>query len=101
MNIHVFAYLGKMLACTKSKNYGGGLAEIDIMNKSELIYDNSCLLYFVRLSLNLTIAWKLSPKFNLLHMLTIGNGELSTYFDQITVGELSKVNGTWGFQWKS
>ena len=44
MNIHVFAYLGKMLAYTKWKNYGGGgggLAEMDIMNKSELIYDNS------------------------------------------------------------
>ena len=34
MNIHVFAYLGKMLAYTiKWKNYGGGLDEMDIMNK--------------------------------------------------------------------
>ena len=37
---------------------------------------------------------KLSPKFDLFHMFVIGNDELATYFDQITVGELSKVNGT-------
>ena len=50
MNIHIFGYLGKMLAYTKWKNYGGGLAEMDIMNQSELIYDNSCLLSFVCLT---------------------------------------------------
>ena len=61
MNIHVFANPGKMLAYTKWKNYGGGggggLAEMDIMNRSELIYDNSCLLSFVCLTYNLTNAW--------------------------------------------
>ena len=57
MNIHVFAYLGKMFAYTKWKKYGGGLDEMDIMNKSELIYDNSCFLSFVCLTYNLTIAW--------------------------------------------
>ena len=31
MNIHVFAYLGKMFAFTKLKNYGGGLDEMDKM----------------------------------------------------------------------
>ena len=34
-----------------------GLAEVDIMNQAELIYDNSCLLSFVCLTYNLTIAW--------------------------------------------
>ena len=43
----------------------------------------------------------MSPKFDLLYMCYIGNGELATYFDEITVGELSKVNETWGFQLKS
>ena len=60
MNIHVFAYLGKMLAFTKWKNVrlgGWGLDEMDMMNKSELIYDNSCFLSFVYLTYNLTIAW--------------------------------------------
>ena len=28
-------------------------------------------------------------------MCIIGNDELATYFDEITVDELSKVNGTW------
>ena len=37
---------------------------------------------------------KLSLKFDLFHMCIIGNDELATYFDQITVGELSKVNRT-------
>ena len=41
MNIHVFAYLGKMLAYTKWEKITVGLDEMDIMNKSELIYDNS------------------------------------------------------------
>ena len=37
MNIHVFAYLGKMFAFTKWKNDGGGLDEMDIMNQAEAI----------------------------------------------------------------
>ena len=38
---------------------------------------------------------KLRPKFDLLHM-CLGNGELATYFDQITVVKLSKVTtNTW------
>ena len=65
MNIHVFAYLGKMFAYTKWTNYGGGLAEMDIMNHSELIYDNSCLLSFVCLTYNLTIAWQIASKVRL------------------------------------
>ena len=65
MNNHVFAYLGKMLAYTKWKNYGRGLAEMDIMNKSELIYDNSCLLSFVCLTYNLTIGWQIASKVRL------------------------------------
>ena len=69
----------------------GGLAEVDIMNQAELIYDNSCFLSFVCLTYNLTIRGKLRPKFDLLHMRYICNGKLATYFDQITVGELSKV----------
>ena len=44
MNIRVFAYLGKMFAFTKWKNYGGGLDEMDIMNIAEVIIDNSCFL---------------------------------------------------------
>ena len=98
MNIHVFAYLGKMFAFTKWKNYGGGLDEIDIMNQAEVIYDNSCFLSFVCLTYNLKIACKLSPKFDLFHMCIVGNDELATYFDQITMSELLKVNGTLGFQ---
>ena len=98
MNIHVFAYLGKLLAyTTKWKNYGGGgggVAEMYIMNRSELIYDNSCLLSFVCLTYNLTIACQIAAKVDLFHMCYIDNGELATYFVQITVGELSKVNGT-------
>ena len=68
MNIHVFAYLGKMLAYTKWKNYGGrggGLVEMDIMNKLELIYDNSCLLSFVCLTYNLTVEWQIASKVRL------------------------------------
>ena len=42
-----------------------GLAEMDKMNKSEQIYDNSCLLSFVCLTYNLTIDWKIASKVRL------------------------------------
>ena len=35
---------------------GRGVAEVDIMNQAELIYDNSCFLSFVCLTYNLIIA---------------------------------------------
>ena len=65
MNIHVFAYLGKIFAFTKSKNYGGGLDEMDIMNQAEVIYDNSCFLSFVCLTYNIKIAWQAESKVRL------------------------------------
>ena len=96
MNIHVFAYLGKMFAFTRWLNYGGGgggVDEMDIMNQAEVIYDNSCFLYFVCLTYNLTIVWQTETKVRLgshKKLCIIGNDELATYFDQIMVGELSK-----------
>ena len=84
MNIHVFAYLGKMFAFTKWKNWIG-LDEMDIMNQAEVIYDNSCFLSFVCLTYNFKIAWQTESKFDLLHMCIIGHDELATYFDNITV----------------
>ena len=74
---------------------GGGVDEMDIMNKSELIYDNSCFLSFVCLTyITLQSRGKLSPKFDLLYMCYIVKGDLATYFDEITVSELSKFNET-------
>ena len=47
----------QIFAHTKWKITVGGLAEVDIMNQAEPISDNSCLLSFVCLTYNLTIAW--------------------------------------------
>ena len=70
------------------------MAEMDIMNKSELIYDNACLLSFVCLTYNLTIEWQIASKVRLVaHVLYIDNGELATYFDQITVVNFQKSMG--------
>ena len=62
MNIHVFAYLGKMFAFIKWKKDGRGLDKMDIMNKAEVIYDKSCFLSFVCLTYNLKIAWQTKSK---------------------------------------
>ena len=57
---------------------------------------HSCAL----LNITLQSRGKLSPNFDLLYMCYIGNGEYATYFDQITVGELSKVNVK-GHKWRA
>ena len=101
MNIHVFAKLGKMFAFTKWKNYGGGLDEMDIMNIAEVIIDNSCFLSFVCLTYNLTITWQTESKVRLVSHVYYRQWRACNLFWKITVGELSKVNETWGLQWKS